>query len=411
MSLGKLRLNYAQVGNLAGFDQLYDVYLANSAMNGANNQLSPSKRNPNLKNERTNSLEAGLEMAFFNARLGFDLALYKTNSLDQIIPLTVSQTTGFQSLMINAGEIQNKGIELTLNANPVNIGSFKWDININWSKNQNEVVSLYPGITNLRLNSVNLQGGVTVNAEVGRPYGTIKGRDYTYDANGNKIINAATGAPVITSSAAISIGNFTPDWTGGINNSFSYKNLALSFLIDVQKGGDIWSLDMYYGLSSGLYPETAFTNDLGNPVRDPIIGDAISGYGAKSGGYIIEGVNVVRDADGAIISSTPNKTRVDASNADGFGTGVLPHSAFVYDASFIKLREVVLTYSLPSKLLSKTFIKGVSLSAIGSNLWIILKNLPYADPESGMTAGNIQGYTTGSLPTTRDFSFNLKLDF
>jgi hypothetical protein len=313
--------------------------------------------------------------------------------------------------MINAGEIQNKGIELTLNANPVNIGSFKWDININWSKNQNEVVSLYPGITNLRLNSVNLQGGVTVNAEVGRPYGTIKGRDYTYDANGNKIINAVTGAPVITTSAAISIGNFTPDWTGGINNSFSYKNLALSFLIDVQKGGDIWSLDMYYGLSSGLYPETAFTNDLGNPVRDPIIGDAISGYGAKSGGYIIEGVNVVRDADGAIISSTPNKTRVDASNADGFGTGVLPHSAFVYDASFIKLREVVLTYSLPSKLLSKTFIKGVSLSAIGSNLWIILKNLPYADPESGMTAGNIQGYTTGSLPTTRDFSFNLKLDF
>jgi outer membrane receptor protein involved in Fe transport len=411
MSLGKLRLNYAQVGNLAGFDQLYDVYMANSAMNGANNQLAPSKRNPNLKNERTNSLEAGLEMSFFNARLGFDLALYKTNSMDQIIPVTVSQTTGFQSLMLNAGEIQNKGIELTLNANPVKIGSFSWDIVINWSKNKNEVIALYPGITNLRLNSVNLQGGVTVNAEVGRPYGTIKGRDYTYDANGNKIINAVTGAPVLTTSAAISIGNFTPDWSGGINNSFSYKNLALSFLIDVQKGGDIWSLDMYYGLSSGLYPETAFTNDLGNPVRDPLVGNATAGYGAKSGGYIIEGVNVVRDANGNITSSSPNKTRVDGTNADAFGTGVLPHSAFIYDAGFVKLREVVLTYNLPSKLLNKTFIKGVSLSAIGSNLWIIHKSLPYADPESGMTAGNIQGYTTGSLPTTRDFSFNLKLNF
>jgi hypothetical protein len=162
---------------------------------------------------------------------------------------------------------------------------------------------------------------------------------------------------------------------------------------------------MCYGLSSGLYPETAFTNDLGNPVRDPLVGDAIAGYGANSGGYIIEGVNVV---DGA---STPNRTRVDASNADGFGTGILPLSSFIYDAGFVKLREVVFTYNLPSKLLNKTFIKGVSLSVIGSNLWIIHKSLPYADPESGMTAGNIQGYSTGSLPTTRDFSFNLKLNF
>jgi TonB-linked SusC/RagA family outer membrane protein len=405
MSLGKLRLNYAQVGNLAGFDQLYDVYPCNPPMNGANNQTAPSKRNRNLKNERTNSLEAGLEMAFFNSRLGFDLALYKTNSLDQIIPLTVSQTTGYSSIMINAGEIENKGIEVTLNGNPVKSGSFRWDIAINFAKNKNKVISLQPGITNLRLNSVNLQGGVTVNAEVGKPYGEIRGRDYTYDADGNIIINAATGRPVITTSAAIPIGNFTPDWTGGINNLFSYKNLSFSFLIDMQKGGDIWSLDMYYGLSSGLYPETAFTNDLGNPVRDPLVGDAIAGYGANSGGYIIKGVNVVEGI------STPNKTRVDATNADAFGTGILPNSAFIYDAGFIKLREVVFKYNLPAKLLNKTFIKGASLSVIGSNLWIIQKSLPYADPESGMTAGNIQGYSTGSLPTTRDFSLNLKFNF
>ena len=410
MSMGKLRLNYAQVGNLAGFDQLIDVYLANSAMNGANNQLAPSKRNPNLKNERTNSLEAGLEMSFFNSRLGFDLALYKTNSLDQIIPLTVSQTTGFQNFMINAGKIENKGIEVTLIANPVKIESFRWDITINWAKNKNKVISLYPGITNLRLNSVNLQGGVTVNAEVGKPYGEIRGKDYTYDADGKIIINATTGRPVLTTSAAIPIGNFTPDYTAGINNSFSYKKLSLSFLIDIQKGGDIWSLDMYYGLYSGLYPETAFINDLGNPVRDPLVyvdpDDHSQGYAPTSGGYIIEGVNV--DDDGL---STPNQTRVDATNSDAFGTGLLPHSAFIYDAGFIKLREVIFTYNLPSKLLNKTFIKGVSLSAICSNPWIIHKSLPYADPESGMTAGNIQGYSTGSLPTPRDFSFNLKLNF
>ncbi|MGB8359435.1 MAG: SusC/RagA family TonB-linked outer membrane protein [Bacteroidales bacterium] len=409
LSLGKVRLNYAQVGNLAGFDQLFDVYLANSPMNGANNQLAPSKRNPNLKNERTNSLEAGLEASFFNNRVGFDLALYNTHSLDQIIPLTVSQTTGFQNLMINAGEIQNKGIELTLNANPVAVGSFRWDVAINWSKNANKVVSLYPGITNLRLNSTNLQGNVTINAEVGKPYGEIKGKDFTYDSNGKKIIDAETGLPVVTTSSAISIGNYAPDWTGGIYNSFSYKNLSVSALIDIQKGGDIWSLDMYYGMSSGLYPETVFKNDLGNPVRNPIVwadaNDHSKGYASTSGGYIIEGVNIV---DGA---SVPNKTRINTTNADGFGYAVLPHSAFIYDAGFVKLREVVFTYTIPSKLLNKTFIKGASFSVIGSNPWIIHKSLPYADPESGLTAGNIQGYTTGSLPTTRDFSFNIKLNF
>ena len=135
----------------------------------------------------------------------------------------------------------------------------------------NKVISLYPGVINLRLNSVNLQNGVTVNAEVGQPYGVIKGNDFTYDANGNKIIDEETGRPVLTSSTAIPIGNFTPDYIAGLNNSFSYKNLSLSFLIDMQKGGDIYSLDMDYGLSSGLYPETAFINDLGNPVRDPIV--------------------------------------------------------------------------------------------------------------------------------------------
>jgi len=409
LSLGKVRLNYAQVGNLAGFDQLYDVYLANSAMNGANNQLPPSKRNPELKNERTNSLEGGLEMAFLNNRMGFDVALYKTNSYDQIIPLTVSQTTGFSSIMINAGEIENKGIEITANITPVAEKSFRWDILMNWSKNKNEVVALYPGVTNLRLNSVNLQSGVTVNAEEGSPYGVIKGREYTYDDDGKIIINANTGRPILTTSADNPIGNFTPDWTAGMNNTFSYKGLSLSFLIDMQKGGDIYSLDMYYGLYTGLYPETVFINDLGNPVRDPLVyvdpDDPSQGYTATSGGYIIEGVNIV---DGV---SVPNTTRVDATNSDAFGTGILPHKAFVYDAGFIKLREVVFTYNIPSRFISRTFIKGASISAIASNLWIIQKSLPYADPESGMSAGNIQGYSTGSLPTTRDFSFNLKLNF
>ena len=408
LSFGKFRLNYAQVGNATDYDRLIDTYVVNSPMNGANNALPATKKNPDLKPERTKSWETGLEMNFFDSRLGFDLALYKTNSFDQIMAVPISQTSGYAFLNVNAGEIENKGIELSLNGTPVKAGDFRWDININWSKNQNMVVELYSDpvsgnkITNLQLGS--FQGGVTLNATEGQPYGVIKGKDYTYDANGNKIISAASGLPVKSTTATEIIGNVNPDWNGGIYNSLSYKNLSLNFLIDMQQGGDIFSLDMYYGMSSGLYPETAGLNDLGNPVRDPIVGDP-GAYDAASGGYIIEGVNV----SGGV--STPNQTRVDATTADGWGYAVEPQRAFVYDASYVKLREVSITYNFSTELLKKTFIKGASLSAVGSNLWIMSKNLPYADPESGLAAGNLQGYTIGSLPTTRDFSFNLKLNF
>jgi len=403
LSFGKLRLNYAQVGNLAGFDQLIDTYVVNTPMNGANNQLPRTKKNPDLKNESTNSLEAGLEASFLKSRFGFDLALYKTKSIDQIMPIPVSQTSGYQNLMVNSGEIENKGIELMLKATPFIKGAFRWDIAVNWGLNRSRVLSLYPGISNLLLGS--FQGSVTLNAAIGEPYGTLKGTDYTYDGNGNKIVSASTGLPIKSKTASEVLGNVNPDWNGGISNTLTYKNLSLSFLIDIQHGGDIYSLDMYYGMSSGLYPETVIKNDLGNPVRDPITDDS------KSGGYIIKGVNVVRDADGNIISSTPNTTRVDATTYNGWGYNVEPDRAFIYDASYVKLREVTLSYSLPSSLLKNTFIKGASVGFTGSNLWILHKNLPYADPESGLSAGNIQGYSIGSLPSTRDFSFNVKINF
>jgi len=413
LSFGKLRLNYAQVGNLAGYDQLIDTYVVNTPMNGASNALPTTKKNSDLKNERTNSLETGLEASFFKSRLGFDLALYKTNSLDQIMGVPISQTSGYGFLTVNSGELENKGIEIMLKGTPVIVGALRWDISVNWAKNKSKVLSLYPGITNLQIGS--FQGGVTVNAALNEAYGALKGYDYTYDANGNKIISAATGLPVKSKTATEVIGNVNPDWNGGISNTLTYKNISLSFLVDVQHGGDIYSLDMYYGLSSGLYPETVITNDLGNPVRNSIVwvddNDHSKGYASTSGGYIINGVNVVRDAGGNITSSTPNTARVDASTSDGWGYAVEPHRAFIYDASYVKLREVTLSYFIPSNLLKNTFIKGASIGFVGSNLWILNKNLPYADPESGLAAGNVQGYSIGSLPSTRDFSFNVKFNF
>jgi len=403
LSFGKVRLNYAQVGNSAPFDYIQDEYTVITPFNRPMSAVPTTKKNPDLKPEKTSSLEGGLEMYFLNRRVGFDLALYQTKTTDQILPLTVSPASGYFFKIINAGEIDNKGVELALNFVPVKTSSFTWEVNLNWSKNVNKVISLYPGVDNYQLGS--FQGGITINAKVGEPYGVIEGKDYVYK-DGKKVITKSNGRYVKTTTSNNNLGKVAPDWKSGLLNTFTYKNWRLTALLDMSHGGHIWSLDMYYGLATGLYPETAGNNDLGNPVRDPVVGNPTDGYDASSGGFINPGVNVA--GDGTV---TENKTRIAASNYGSFGYLRIPDKAFSYDASYVKLREVSISYSLPTSMLQKFFIKGIDLSVVGSNLWIISKNLPYADPESGLSAGNLMGYSTGSLPTTRNVGFNVKLTF
>jgi TonB-linked SusC/RagA family outer membrane protein len=391
LSFGKLRLNYAEVGNSAPFDFLYDTYNVNIPPGAPSTSVSNTKKNPNLKPETTKSFEAGLEMKFLKNRVGFDFAFYKNNSVDQIFGVPVSRATGYTQKILNAGEIENKGFEISLNGTPVKTDNFNWNINVNWSKNENKVISLEDGIDNLQLG--NFQGGVTINARVGEPYGVIQGTDYTY-LNGERVVDPSNGQYIPTSTSDQVIGDTNPDWLMGISNSFSYKNLSFGFLIDIQQGGSIFSLDQYYGLATGLYAETAFTNDLGNPVRNSL---------ADGGGFINPGVN----PDGSVNTT---RIRADRYGAFGYRRG-LPNAAFVYDASYVKLRELTITYNFSKELVKKTFLTNASVSFVGSNLWIIHKNLPHADPESGLSSGNLQGYSTGSLPTTRDFSLNVKLQF
>lgn len=391
LTFGKVRLNYAEVGNSPGFDRILDSYAVNTAFGAASASVKDTKNNPNLKPEKTKSYEAGLEMSMFKKRLGFDVSIYKSNSQDQIIPLRLTAATGYLYQLINAGEIENKGVEISLNGTPIKTSNFAWDLSVNWSQNKNKVVSLLDGIETLQLGS--FQGGVTINAAVGQPYGVIYGTDYTY-VNGQKVVDPTNGQYIKTDKSDNVIGNANPNWIGGLNNTFTYKNLSLQFLVDVQKGGEIFSLDRYYGLATGLYDDTAFTNDLGNPVRNTI---------ANGGGFINPGVN----PDGS-----PNVTRIRADRFGAFGyRRGLPDKAFVYDASYVKLRQASISYSLSEKILKNTFINGATFSIVGTNLWIIHKNLPDADPESGLGAGNLQGYSTGSLPSTRDVSFNVKLQF
>ncbi|CAZ96653.1 SusC/RagA family TonB-linked outer membrane protein [Zobellia galactanivorans] len=389
IKFGKLRANWAQIGNDTGFDDIYDTYTALTSFQGnAAAAVSNSKKNPNLKPELSTSYEVGLEMRFLEkANLGFDLALYKTNTTDQIVPVSVSETTGYVSKIINAGELESKGIELTAFSEFDITDDFKWKLNVNWSKNESTVISLAEGLDELLIGSF----GVQVVAKPGERYGALKGTDYTYNENGQRIIGD-NGKPVWSDADQI-IGNGNPDWVGGVRNTFAYKNLALSVFVDIRSGGDMYSLDQRYGQATGVLASTSYINDLGNPVRNAL---------SDGGGFIYEGVL----ADG-----TPNTTRLDASGFGNTGYQALPLSEFVYDASFVKLREVSLAYNFPKDFVSKLKMDNLSLSLVGSNLWIIHKNIPDADPETGFGAGNIQGISSGSLPTTRNFALNVKLQF
>lgn len=394
LTFGKLRASFAEnpEGSIDDFS-LIDTYSKFDPF-GSNQMYSlPNrKNNPNLTPVKTKTQEIGLEMQFLNRRVGFDLSLYKSVSTDQIFPVDYSTATAYNSQYINAGSVENKGIEVQFNLTPVKTNDFAWDIFVNWSKNENEIVSLSPGIENLTLGT--FQGGVTINAKIGEPYGNIQGNDFTY-LNGQKVVGA-NGRYVLNTSTNNVIGNVTPDWVGGLRNKFTYKNLSLGFLIDMQKGGDIFSLDQYYAQATGLYEASAGLNELGNPVRNTI---------ANGGGVILPGVQ----ADG-----TPNTVRTPAPDQYGNIAGYrrAPAKAFVYDAGYIKLREVNITYSLPTDLISKMNLTEMKISIVGSNLWIIDKNLPDADPESGLSSGNLSsGYSIGSLPTTRNIGCNLTFKF
>jgi len=400
LSSGKLRANYAEVGNNAPWGSLQDIYFKPAGFGSATLfSLPDTKNNPDLKPERTKSKEVGLEMAFLNNRVSFDVSYYNTESVDQILPVAVSTATGYNSKFVNAGTIRNRGIELSVTATPLRTKDFSWNINVNWTRNHNKVMALFESSTNLQINPLSLQGGVSINATLGQPYGTIQGKTWTNLQSkpwkeGEEKLVGADGFYVLTPTTNNVIGNINPDWTGGVYNTFKYKDFSLGFLVDARQGGDLFSLDLHYGFDTGLYPETAGNNDLGKPSRSLL---------ADGGGLIVPGVT----ADGK-----PNTKRVPNNITGYYGYERNPNANFVYDASYVKLRELNLTYSLPQNLIGKVApFKGIDFSLIGRNLWIINKNLPYADPEDTITSGNVQGYQSGAYATTRTLGFNIKLKF
>jgi TonB-linked SusC/RagA family outer membrane protein len=391
LRFGKVRLGYAEVGNDAPALSVGDVYnRINNFGRSVLTSVPDTKNNPDLKPERTKSWEAGLEMNTLGGRLGLDLTLYNVNTINQILRVTQSLATGYGFRYVNAGNLTNKGVEVSLMGIPLQAKGLEWRVNVNWSKNVNRVGELYQGVENIVLASY--QGGITVNATKGEKYGTLRSTGFNY-LDGQRVVNALG---FYTSNPDQVIGVAQPDWTGGITNSISYKGFNLSFLVDASQGGEVYSLDMHYGQGTGLPYYTAGLNELGKEIRSPI---------AEGGGLINEGVL----ADG-----TPNTVRTRANDYGGYfywgNAARNPSSLTTYDASYVKLREASLSYRVPAGLL-KNFAQNVTLSIVGRNLWIISKNLPFADPESGLGSGNAQGYLSGSYPTVRNLGFRVQLDF
>ena len=397
----KLRANYAEVGNATDPYRVFNTYqifqpdtesVRVGAPFGGSGVASNNftLNNLELKPERAKSYEVGLELDMLNRRVGLDASYYRTRTEDQITPVPVSNATGFGQVLLNAGTMENKGLELSLHLVPVQTEDFYWNMNINWSKNENTVISLADGIDNLVLADFQ---ATTINATPGQPYGTIRGTDYVYDENGRRIVNS-NGYYMITPNSNEIIGNVQPDWTGGFQNSLGYKNWSFEFLVDVQKGGDIFSLDTWYGFATGIYDITVGENDLGLPKRNPL---------SQGGGIILPGV----DQNG-----NENTKRIAFNTAGNpYGYARDAQAGHVYDASFVKLREASLTYDFSKSILDVVPFTDGSISLIGRNLWIIHKNIPYSDPEAGLSAGNIQGHQSGAYPAFREIGASLRLNF
>lgn len=419
---GKVRVNYAEVGNASSPGLVNDIYLLNTPFNGTPLATASSiQRNPTLLNERTQSLEVGVELSFFENRLGLDLSAYQASSYDQIFNTSVTAAVGSRTKVVNAGQIDNKGLEAIIRATPIKSGDFEWKIALNWSANRSEVVALFGDQTNLQLGTA--QGGFTLNATVGEPFGTIRGTNYVTHTDGSPIVYPHWNGGVRFRKTATpeTIGDINPDWRGGIMNTLNYKGLSFNFLIDMQMGGDFFSLDTWYGYATGVYDITAGPNAEGGERRDlPEEGgglylselDYVSDMKTVMQATDADG-NLVFDADGTPVSDGEANTEAfyvsDVYNSLGYVYA--PNAFHVYDASFVKLREVSLSYSIPTSVTGKTPFQGIDISIIGRNLWIIHKNTPYSDPEAGLSAGNFRGYQSGAYPAVREFGFNIGLKF
>jgi TonB-linked SusC/RagA family outer membrane protein len=384
----KIRLGWAQVGNDTDPYVLSKVYEALPSFNGqAAYNLPATMNNPNLKPETTSSWEAGLEARLFKSRLNFDVTYYNNRSRDQIIPVPVSTAFGYDQKFLNAGLITNKGIEVTLSGTPIRQANFEWNSSVNWSFNRNKVVRLDEGISTLELNNTL----VSLVAEEGKAYGQLRGYDFVYASDGQRVVQE--DGTYLRTSQMTNLGSVLPDYLVGFQNSFKYKNFTLGFLIDARIGGNFFSQTYKVGMYSGILDRTAANN-------------------VREDGIIVEGVkaDVQFNPDGSydVSNVRPNDTRIGAQAwARNEYNG--PTTFSIFDATFVKLREVTFGYNFHLK--PNGLIKSLGVNAYGRNLWNIYTKSKYIDPEFTNSGGNVQGIEGGNLPIPVTYGVNVNVKF
>ncbi|SKB28426.1 TonB-linked outer membrane protein, SusC/RagA family [Parapedobacter luteus] len=380
ISFAKLRLSWAQVGNdtrpyqtARYYDQIYGNSLTNSSI----------LYNPNLKPEITTSYEAGLDIRFLRGRIGADITAYTNDSRNQILATPVDPVSGYSSALINAGLINSKGIEVVLNGQPVMSQAFKWDLALNWSLNRSYVKELAEGITNQIIYSHS--NNVNIEARVGGRMGDLYGRGFQRSPEGEIIYNIS-GLPESLDPEMKKWGNAFADWKAGLSNRFSYKSYGLSVLLDGQKGGSIYSQTNHKNNTLGKTKVTL-------PGRD----EGIVGQG------------VVRQSDGSFV---PNTTRVPAGTYYDNYYQISNAETNVFDASFLKIREVRLSYTLPPALSAKLRLTNASIALWGRDLFNFT-SFPGFDPEGGnLNDGTLTpGVELTQFPSTRSLGMNITLGF
>ena len=388
LTLGKLRASIAKVGNDTDPYDLITGYRAKENF-GSNPRITLPNTllKEDLVPEMTTSWEVGADLRFLNSRIGLDITYYSNKTIDQIIRVDMSAASGFTRQVMNAGEMTNKGLEMMVDITPLKVAGFEWNIRANWARNINELVELDGVIQNYTLQKAPFS--VTVNATVGESYGTIRGDNFAYH-DGQKILDGGIWVP---SDGIEVLGTVMADWTGGLSNTFSYKGLDLSFLIDVQKGGSLFSTSYMFGMYSGMLEETAGLNELGNPKRDDP---------ADGGGILLEGV--MDDGTGNYI---PNDVRIDIGTYGSYHY-VIP-AANVFDADYYKLREVRLGYTLPNKFTGP--VESLRIALVGRNLLTWGTAIEHIDPAHATNTSNVQGIEGAQVPPVRSVGVNVSFNF
>ena len=408
MPYGKLRMSWAQVGSDTDPYQLGLVYTKSKftypgyTIGYINNNTIPNK---DLKPTKTNSFEIGLDTKFLNNRVGVDFTYYTQTSKNQIMGMANSWTSGYNYRLINAGEIENKGVEIALNTRPIETKDFSWDLNLNFAKNSNKVKRLVDNMDMFELEKAPWLD-VQVAAKVGEDFGSIVGPDFKYNDNGDILIDPQTGLPQYDKSNHV-LGNASWDWTGGATTTLTYKRLSLSAVFDVKVGADLYSMSARASYESGKSKKTLAGREGWYRSEEQRQAAGIakgSSDWTPTGGFIAPGV--IDNGDGTY---RPNDIYI---NPEDYWMSVSRNapSMFVFDNSYVKLRELTLSYSVPKYLL-RDVVKGLNLSFVARNPFIIWKNIPNIDPDSNYNNTTGMGLEYGSLPSRRNYGFNVNVKF